>query len=298
MVGCDGVADAVRPPSASREREQVAFSSELASAARRFETPCGAGRMVWHAWNEGAGPPVVLLHGGNGSWRHWMRTIPHLAARRHVLAADLPGLGESDLPEGVETPDAVARIVSEGLRALVPEARHADLVGFSFGAIVGGVVAAGVGADLRNLVILGAGALGVPRTPTPLERVRDKSGAARIAAHRHNLAAMMIADPARIDDLAVATQEWHTIHARFRSRGFASTTLLKDALARTTCRIGAAWGELDQVAVPHVDRRIAAVREARPDARIAVIPDAGHWAMYEQPEQVNALLDSWLGEGG
>ena len=264
----------------------------LASSARRYETPCGGGRMMWHAWNEDTGPPVVLLHGGNGSWRHWVRTIPHLAARRHVLAADLPGLGESDLPAGVDTPDAVGRIVAEGLRALVAETWRADLVGFSFGAIVGGLVAAEL--PLHNLILLGAGALGVPRTPTPLERIRDKAGTARIAAHRHNLAAMMIADPAQIDDLAVETQEWHTVHARFRSRSFAQSTILKDALARTTCRLGAAWGALDQVAVPHVDRRVAAVREARPDARIAVIQGAGHWVMYEAPDAVNALLDRWL----
>lgn len=272
--------------------------NDLAAAAGRRETPCGAGRMVWHAWNEGAGPPVLLLHGGNGSWRHWVRNIPHLAARRHVLAADLPGLGESDLPEGVDTPEAVARIVVDGLRRFHPDTGSVDLVGFSFGAIVGGLMAAELGGALRTLTILGAGALGVPRTPTPLERIRDKGGGARIAAHRHNLSAMMIADPTRIDGLALETQEWHTVHARFRSRSFATTTLLKDALARSSARFGAAWGEHDQVAVPHIDRRIAAVREARPDARVAVIPDAGHWVMYEAPEAVNALLDRWLAEEG
>ena len=70
--------------------------TSLIAAARRIETPCAAGQMVWHAWNEGAGAPLVLLHGGNGSWRHWVRQIQPFAATRCVIAADLPGLGESD----------------------------------------------------------------------------------------------------------------------------------------------------------------------------------------------------------
>lgn len=269
---------------------------DLRRAARRHETPCGDGVMVWHAWNEAAGPPVVLLHGGNGSWRHWVRNIPHLARTRHVLAADLPGLGESFLPAGTDEPQQVAALALSSLKTLQPDTSRVDLVGFSFGALVGGLMAAAM--DLRSLALLGAGALGVPRTPTPLEKIRNKDGAARIEAHRHNLRAMMIADPARIDDLAVETQEWHTVHARFRSRGYAATPLLKDALARIAAPVFALWGEHDQVAVPLLHLRIAAVKQARPDARTALVPGAGHWVAYEASAQVNALLEDWLKEPG
>lgn len=269
---------------------------DLRRAARRHETPCGDGVMVWHAWNEAAGPPVVLLHGGNGSWRHWVRNIPHLARSRHVLAADLPGLGESTLPPGVEEPHQVAALALASLRALQPDTSRVDLVGFSFGALVGGLMAAELGPKLRSLALFGAGALGVPRTPTPLEKIRNKDGAARIEAHRHNLSSMMIADPARIDDLAIETQEWHTVHARFRSRGYAATPLLKQALARIAAPVLLAWGERDQVAVPLLHQRVAAVKEVRPDARTELIPGAGHWVMYEAPEAVNALLEAWLAQ--
>ena len=30
--------------------------------------------MLWHCW--GKGEPVLLLHGGSGSWLHWLTTIP------------------------------------------------------------------------------------------------------------------------------------------------------------------------------------------------------------------------------
>lgn len=260
---------------------------QLDAAAQRIETPCGDGSMVWRVWNPGAGTPLLLLHGGTGSWRHWIRQIPRFAAERCVIAPDLAGLGDSATPPEPHDPDHVARIVVAGLPRVVGTV-PVDLVGFSFGANVAGHVAAhvaeGTGAAIRSLLLAGAGAVGLPRNITPLEKIRDKEGAARVAAHRRNLAALMIADPARIDDLALEIQEINTVLARLRSRSFAGTTILKDALARTAMPLCALWGERDHIAVGQIPERVAAVREARPDAAAAVIPGAGHWVMYEAPE--------------
>jgi pimeloyl-ACP methyl ester carboxylesterase len=262
---------------------------ELDAAARRIETPCGQGHMVWRVWNAGGGAPLVLLHGGSGSWRHWVRQIPVFAAERTVIVPDLPGLGESAMPDGPPEPQSVASATLAGLREVV-ETREADLVGFSFGGMIGGMLMAELGPALRGALLCGPGALGVPRNPTVLEKIREKEGEARVAAHRANLAALMIANPARIDDLALAIQEWNTVHARFRSRGFAGGPVLKTALARSVAPVALLWGELDQVAVGHIPERIAAAREARPDAPAETIPDAGHWVMYEQPAAFGAAL--------
>ena len=96
--------------------------------------------------------------------------------------------------------------------------------------------------------------------------MRSEEGEARIAAHRHNLAALMFADPAGIDPLALAVQEGQYPAARFRSRGFASTTSLKDAIARTTAPVALLYGERDAIAWPEVDLRFAALREVQPEA--------------------------------
>ena len=52
---------------------------DVESRAQQFETPCGAGSLVWHKWGEG--PPLLMLHGGSGSWFHWLRQIPVLESR-------------------------------------------------------------------------------------------------------------------------------------------------------------------------------------------------------------------------
>lgn len=266
---------------------------DLDAAATRVETPCGEGSVVWRVWNAGAGDPLVLLHGGSGSWRHWVRQIPRFAATRCVIAPDLPGLGDSDPPEEPGDPPSVARSVLAGLPAVLGGQR-ADMAGFSYGAIVAGLVTAEAGGALRSLLTAGAGAVGVPRHPVVLTKIRDKEGAARIAAHRANLATMMIADPAAIDELAVEIQERNTVLGRFRSRSFANSTLLTDALARTALPVCSLWGARDQIAAERVGERIAAVLRARPDARTGRIPGAGHWVMYEAPDAFDVAMRDFL----
>jgi 2-hydroxy-6-oxonona-2,4-dienedioate hydrolase len=82
----------------------------LRAQATRRETPCGAGATVWHVWGDArpGQPPVVLFHGGSGSWTHWVRNIqPLVAAGRQVIAADLPGFGDSASPPSGGDADAL-----------------------------------------------------------------------------------------------------------------------------------------------------------------------------------------------
>ncbi|MFC7541606.1 alpha/beta fold hydrolase [Siccirubricoccus deserti] len=125
---------------------------------------------------------------------------------------------------------------------------------------------------------------------TELVKVRTVEGEARIAAHRHNLASLMFADPAGIDPLALVIQEWNTQHARFRSRGFASTTSLKDAVAKARAPVALLYGERDAIAWPEVELRFVALREVQPEAWTGIIPGAGHWVAYEAAAAFNAML--------
>ena len=57
---------------------------ELADRSELLTTPCGSGSLAWRRWGEGV--PIVLAHGGSGSWTHWIKTIPELAKRFTVYA--------------------------------------------------------------------------------------------------------------------------------------------------------------------------------------------------------------------
>src|SRR3546814_1089265 len=91
--------------------------------------------MVWRVWGEGE--PVVLLHGGFSSWNHWVRNIDPLAARYRVIAADMPGQGDSDDPPQPYDADSLAAIVADGIRRLTREGERVRMVCFSFGAVIG-----------------------------------------------------------------------------------------------------------------------------------------------------------------
>ena len=63
----------------------------------------------------GSGEPLVLLHGGSGSWRHWARNVGPLARHRMVVCPDIPGLGDSAPPPPAESPAPVAAIIRAGI---------------------------------------------------------------------------------------------------------------------------------------------------------------------------------------
>jgi pimeloyl-ACP methyl ester carboxylesterase len=268
----------------------------LDAEARRSESPCGGGSMVWRGW--GDGPALVLLHGGAGSWMHWLRNVPAFSATHRVLAPDLPGLGESaDAPANSDMV-AVAAIVAAGIDGLIGTQASYDLVGFSFGASVGGHIALQHQARVRSLTLLGAGGLVTPRTPMTLERVRGKTGDELREAHRTNLARTMVADPAKIDALALAIQDWNARHSRMDSPALIKLRPLAVSLPQLTIPVNAIWGERDQIAYYTLEDRIAALRVIRPGIEPRIIPAAGHWAAYEAPEVFNATLSEILRGAG
>jgi pimeloyl-ACP methyl ester carboxylesterase len=244
--------------------------------------------MVWRAW--GSGPPLVFLHGGYGSWRHWARTIPPFEKTHTVFAADIPGLGDSDSPPEPATLASIASIIAQGFDHLGLGA-DVDLVGFSFGAIVGGHVAA-QRPRLRSFTMVGAGALGLPRQEIMLERHEHlTSSAEKRAIHRHNLGLLMFADPAKIDELAVDIQETNVGLARIKSRRFAHTSALADVLPQCHAdKLFAIWGDRDPVAAPNFAAREQLLRSIRPDVVVTLVPGAGHWLAYEAAETFNSLL--------
>jgi pimeloyl-ACP methyl ester carboxylesterase len=235
-----------------------------------------------------------LLHGGAGSWQHWVHTVPAFSSTYRVIAPDLPGLGESADPPSPPDMDTVAAIVAAGIDTLLGPTESYDLVGFSFGASVGGHVSVLHGKRVRALTLLGAGGLVRPHTPMTLERVRDKTGEARVEAHRTNLQRTILADPARIDALALAIQEWNVSRTRLDTPAIISKRPLAVSLPQLRIPVNAIWGERDQIAYYPLEDRVAELRRLFPAVELRIIPKAGHWAAYEDPEAFNSTLAELL----
>ena len=245
--------------------------------------------MVWRVW--GAGRPLVLLHGASGSWTHWIRNVVPLAERFQVCAADMPGFGDSDAVPEPHTAETLADRVTAAVERLVPPPASLDIAGFSFGGIVGGLVAARLGRRVGTLVLIGPGGLALPTaTPPPLRRAEsDRPGEIR-AVHRDNLNRLMIASPEAIDDVAIDVQIDNVRRARFKSGTIPLSDALLKALPSVEARIAGIWGERDVYAGAHVDDRRRLLATFQPDLEFRVVADAGHWVIYEAADAVNAAL--------
>jgi pimeloyl-ACP methyl ester carboxylesterase len=260
--------------------------------AIRYETPCGEGKMIWHLWDQSGGtaPVVVLCHGGAGSWRHWIRTIPALVPTYRVLVPDLPGLGESDFPPDGHDAFAIATIVADGADLIIGPETSYDVAGFSFGATMAACVGVLRGTRVRSATIIGSSGVGALGSAVNLLKARHLEGQERRDTHRTNLNRLMIADPAKIDDLAIAIQDWNTVRSRLRTPAISRSGVIMRAIDQLQSPLNGMWGELDAPANPKGPERAAILRAHRPEADIHLIPKTGHWAAYEAADTVNAIL--------
>ena len=268
----------------------------LLASATRTETPCGAGTLVWHEWGRAAcNPalaPLVLLHGGSGSWTHWLRNIAPLAASgRRVLVPDLPGFGDSAAPLHGTDADAIPEPLARGLQCLLGE-EACDLVGFSFGGMVAGFVAAQFPARVARLVLVGAPGLGIaPQKAVRLNAWRHMADAGqRDEVHRRNLAALMLLHPDAITETALRLHVANVLRDRMKGRSLSRTDALAQALQDVNCPLHAIYGAGDALYRGRMEALVPALRQAPGFRGLALIADAGHWVQFERASAFDAAL--------
>jgi pimeloyl-ACP methyl ester carboxylesterase len=265
-------------------------------AARRVLTPCGSGHLVWHVWGEqGADPalpPLVLFHGGSGSWTHWLRNLLPLAASgRCVVVPDLPGFGDSALPPGGGDVDVMPEPLEAGLAQLLGDT-PCDLMGFSFGAMAAGLVAHRFPARVLRLILVGAPGFGIePLVPFKLKGWRHLPTAEQqLAVHHHNLQALMLYDPAAITPLACQLQAANALRDRMPGRRLSRTDILARALPEIQSPLYVLYGDQDPFYLGQFGLYEAALPAAPKFRALCAIPTSGHWVQFEQAEAFNAQV--------
>jgi pimeloyl-ACP methyl ester carboxylesterase len=279
---------------ARTETEAGEIIAAMNARAQRHVATHKGRKLVWRRF--GAGSPLVLLHGGHGSWLHWIRNIDALSREHTLWLPDMPSFGDSESLEG--SPHAADRMprfveaISATLDSLVGPHTSIALAGFSFGAITAARLGAQRG-GIARLALIGAGAHGGARRQTiDLVDWRLPDREDMIAALGRNLVPFMLSDERRADALALAIHEWSCVNTRFRSKAIALAGGLQDALDRIPAPMLLAWGEHDVTGIPKVIG--PQLTQGHPNRRFHLIEDAGHWAQYEKPDQVNALLLDWF----
>jgi 2-hydroxy-6-oxonona-2,4-dienedioate hydrolase len=260
--------------------------------ATRIAQPHAWGEAVWHVWRAQPGlPRLLLLHGGSGSWTHWVRNVLHLSQRHEVWALDIPGLGDSALPPHCKDADDLVPYVSEILQA-----RFADealpVVGFSFGGMLAGLIAAQMSKRFAKMVMVGVPGLGLFGKELPMRGMQaDMTEAQQRDVHRYNLRVMMLADEASVSEDLIDLQQANVARDRLRRRRIARTDVLARAQEAWQCEVHGIWGERDALyagtlaQVPQVLHRLQSFQ---------TVSNAGHWVQYEAPEAFHACVDKLL----
>lgn len=264
--------------------------------AERLTHPHAGGHTVLHHWAP-AQPnglaPLVLFHGGSGSWTHWVRSIgPLLAAGHDVWAVDLPGFGASDAPPGVTDADTMLPTLAEVLQAQFP-LQAVRLVGFSFGGMTAGMLAAAYPHLMAQLVVVGAPGIGLTsKHPFRLKGWRHlPDPREQLLNHVFNLGELMLHDASHIDRDTVALHVANVQRDNLARRRISSTDILVRSLTQVECPVAAIYGACDALypgTLGEVEALMAA--NARNWQGMQRIADAGHWVQYESPSAFHAAL--------
>lgn len=247
----------------------------------------------------GSGPDLVLFHGGFGCRKHWARNVEPLAEHFTVHVLDHPGYGESaGVPRemtGPEYLDNFHRLLTE----MFPGDAPLKFAGFSFGGAISTNVAARLGDRVSHLLLISPA--GGPRRnyagrPT---RSYKEAGDDEQELHeicRHNLLINMLSYPETITEECLDIQVYCVRNTKFNSRKVSGGETLADDLGRITCKLRVLWGEGDDSEYRNAAELIGDIRDAYPgDLDLYRVPKAGHWAAFENADEVNAQMIEFFG---
>jgi pimeloyl-ACP methyl ester carboxylesterase len=227
----------------------------------------------------GAGRPLLFLHAGEGlaPERPWLDL---LARRYRVIAPSHPGWGNSPLIDGVGVVDDLAYLYLDFAAEL--GLQDAVLVGADFGGWVAAEIMVRSTARFRHLVL--AAPLGVKFAG------REERDIADIHAMPHaEYLERAWADPAKgeVDFARLPDSELAAIVrarealALYGWKPYMHNPRLRRWLHRIDRPTLLLWGATDRIVTPQYGENW---RRAVPDARLELIPEAGHFPHWEQPQ--------------
>jgi pimeloyl-ACP methyl ester carboxylesterase len=260
-----------------------------------------------HYMTAGHGTPLILLHGYAETSLMWKPIIPALAKRFTVIAPDLPGIGDSDIPaDGLDMKNAAVRIHDLAKSLGV---RKAEVVGHDIGLMVAYAYAAQFPAEVTKLVLMDAFLPGVEgweavynnpgiwhfrfNGPTPEALVQgrertyfdyfwndfaaDKTHSIPEADRKAYAAAY--ARPGRMH------AGWaYFVSFRQAAKDFAQLSQTKLTMPVLTIGGDKSLGD----ALAQQTKLVAT------DVTVVVLKDTGHWVLEEQPKETTEALQKFL----
>jgi pimeloyl-ACP methyl ester carboxylesterase len=260
-----------------------------------------------HYLTAGSGPAVILIHGYTQTSRMWRPLIPQLAQRFTVVAPDLPGIGDSEIPkDGIDIKTSAIRIHSLAVQLHLQETR---VVGHDIGLMVAYAYAAMYPDETTKLVVMDAFLPGVdgwePYYNNPdlwHFRFHGPTPEALVAGRESIYFAYFWNDLAADKNHSVPPTEREAYVAAYSKPGrmragwayFANwpqTALDLASLAKTklTIPVLAIAGDKASAATLMPQMHIVAT-----NVNALTLKDTGHWVLEERPKETMEALVNFL----
>lgn len=247
--------------------------------------------------SEGEGSPIILIHGWTLDHRMWKHQVPMLSRAHRIITYDRRGFGKSS---GVSTLEADIEDLDRVIRAMTPG--RVTLCGTSQGARVALHYSARHPERVTALIIQGAPLDGFPPPADapetiPLERWAELAAAGDMNRVRrewlgHPL--MAVAPNARglahdLKEMVDAYNGADLLQSGPGSAGIRQPELLD--LAKIPVPVLILDGERETPWRRHIARKLA---DELPDAKLRIIPGAGHLVNMENPDAFNKAILEFL----
>jgi pimeloyl-ACP methyl ester carboxylesterase len=260
-----------------------------------------------HYLTAGQGPAVILLHGYTQTSRMWRPIIPLLAEKFTVIAPDLPGIGDSDIPaDGLDMKTSAIRIHALAKSLGIEKTR---VVGHDIGLMVAYAYAAQFPAETEKLVVMDAFLPGVAGweavynnpgiwhfrfngpTPEALVRGRERTYFEHFwndfaADKRHSLSE---ADRAAYTAAYARPGRMRAGWAYFVSFVQTAEEFAQLAQTKLSMPVLAIGGEKANGEVLGQQMKIVAS-----NATVVVLRNTGHWVLEENPKETTGVLMNFL----
>ena len=260
-----------------------------------------------HYLTAGHGPAVILLHGYTQTSLMWKPIIPLLAEQFTVIAPDLPGIGDSEIPaDGLDMKTAAIRIHALAKSLGIEKAR---VVGHDIGLMVAYAYAAQFPAETEKLVVMDAFLPGVAgwenvynnpgiwhfrfNGPTPEALVQGRERT-YFEHFWNDFAADKTHSIPEADRIAYAVAyarpgRMRAGWAYFVSFQQAAKDFAELSQTKLTMPVLAVGGEKANGALLGQQMKIVAS-----DATVIVLENTGHWVLEERPKETTDALMKFL----
>lgn len=292
------------------DAEQRVLDESRTRAISRFVDIAEPAMRV-HVLEAGAGAPVVLIHGGNSVAAGWEPLLGMLQNDAHLYAPDRPGCGLTDRVNYRRVrsfPEHCVSFLGSLLDALGLE--RVSLVGNSMGgwwslvyalahperveriAIVGEPAASSAQVQKRHR-LLATRPLNALLYATKLRPRRDRTRAhlAPIVAHPERIPEAYLDLTYAAATLPGAQLAWLSMIERFvPAADTEGTYAIRERLRTLRHEVLMVWGDRDGCP-PRWGEELC---RYLPNARLEIIPEAGHLPWLDEPERVAASLRAFL----